>query len=141
MDWLKFLNENEPALTVLGAVLAAFWGFIVWIWSRHKKFMKYQNTALVKLGEGIANDRKESLSEHAKIKETLMSYRAELHLFKKEMEPLKPAILNLEGAIRNQQHTINDYVEKMGKVSGKLDAVFAVFEAQARATDVLKRGK
>lgn len=144
IDWLEVAKEYGPAtLSVVGSVLAflisTLWAAAIWAYGRHRKQMTTLQKAVLRVVETQTSDREATAGEHGKIKEVFLGYRAEIHLLKLEISPLKAGMLNLEGAVKNQNDTINKYVEKMGVVSGKLDAVFSVFEAKARATDILKQ--
>ena len=146
IDWLSLAKDyGEAALSVVGTVLvflvSTVSGVAAWAFKRHKARMAKHYNLITELGKAFVGFKEGSAQDHAKIKEAVMGQRAEIHLLKQTIDPLKAGMLNLEGAIRNQNDTLNRYVEKMGVVQGKLDAVFSVFDAQAaRATDVLKRG-
>lgn len=55
---------------------------------------------------------------------------------RKDLKDVAKAMENLAGAVKHQQTIVNDYVEKMGKVSGQLEAVFRFIDAPARTTDL-----
>jgi hypothetical protein len=141
---VEFAKEYGPmAMTVLGAVASAIFSGLMWIakwaWDKHQAEMASVTQAMNRLEKNIVDNRTLATADHIKIKEVLQMFRAEMHLLKVGVDPLKAGILTLEGQVRNQNETINRYVEKMGVVSGKLDAVFRFIDAQPRQTDSLNK--
>lgn len=145
IDWLDLAQEYGPAaLSVVGSILAAlFSGFCAaatWAWSKHKdRTLKLQMT-ITEIGRMLNAYRDNSSTEHGKLRDTILGQRAELHLLRQTVDPIKGGMLNLEGVIKNQNDTINRYVEKMGVVQGQLQAVFKFLDAAPRATDIKLRG-
>ena len=137
---LTLAKEYGPgAFSVVGSVLAflfsTFWAAVIWAWRKHKAHMETLENLIHSLKEHVDHDREQNASEHLFIKESMAAFRAEVHLLELQVNPLKAGLLTLEGAVRNQNETINRYVEKMGVVSGKLDAVFRFIDAVPRPTD------
>lgn len=140
-DVIDLVKEYGPAvMTVIGSVASVIFSWLLWLvrflWKKHKAQTKHLRDSIVEIGKLFSEYKDASTTEHAKIKETMTAYRAELHLLKVTVEPLKAGILSLEGAVKNQNDTINRYIEKMGVVQGKLDAVFKFIDAPNRSTDL-----
>ncbi len=141
---VELAKEYGPmAMTVLGAVASAIFSILMWIakwaWEKHQSEMNSVTQAMARIEKNVADNRHLATADHIKIKEVLQMFRAEMHLLKVGVDPLKTGILTLEGQVRNQNETINRYVEKMGVVSGKLDAVFRFIDAQPRQTDSISK--
>lgn len=126
-------------LSVMGGILALFSSALVTIaryaWKSHQKRMELMATALRDLANGIKKTGDHSESEHKKIWDAVNGLRAEFHLGNQRTDHIKAGLLSVEGTIKNQQDTIMKYVERLVTVDSKLDAVFRIIDARARATD------
>lgn len=129
IDWAELFRSYGPVIaSVIGSILTAVFTLILWLvrwgWKKHKRQMLAIAKSIESTGQVLEAYQKQSALEYDKLRESLLAYRAELYLLKQTIEPLKAGMLSIEGQIKNQNDTINRYVEKMGIVSGKLDAVF-----------------
>jgi len=140
-DLLNFLKEYGPTiLSAVGSILTAVFSVGLWMlqygWKKHKRQMSLLSKSIDTLSETFSKLQDHTRVEHGAIKESLMVYRAEMHLLKQSIEPIKGGMLGLEGAINHQSQRVDRYIERMGAMEGKFDAVFRFIDAAKRATDV-----
>lgn len=146
-QWLQLAIDLGPAVAaVVGGILAFLWSVFMlaarWAWKRHQEKMQEHTdalTAVAKAHESLKGALSAALeinhAEHERVRKHIDALRAEIHLGKTESQALKGGLLNLEGAIKQQQNVINSYVEKMGEINGKFSAIFKFIDAPRRATD------
>lgn len=137
---IEIAKEFGPlVLSAVGALLALLGSLAATIarsaWRSHRSQMSLMADALKKLAEAIADAEKENKGEHDKVRSTLQNLRAELQLSATKSEYLKAGMLSLEGALKSQVSRLDGYIEKLGQVHSKLDALFKFIDAPRRATD------
>lgn len=123
---------GPPILAAVGAVMSAVMGCAIWIaqkaWGVHTARLEAVGSRIVALEDAVADSGE-------KQRKAIQAMRAELELAKRGAEVLKAGMLSLEGATKAQQATINAYIESMGQMKGKLDAIFRFMDASPRASD------
>jgi len=137
--WLPgvFEGHGETALTIAGSVLSfiftAIWGTLVMLWKSQKKRMDNVDDNIDSLCTSLRETRNTLSDQTNAIKDSVLSYRSEIIHLKAEIEPLRKTVSNIEGAVKNQNVTINNYVEKVGEINGQLDSVFLFIEQYPRS--------
>jgi chromosome segregation ATPase len=130
---------KEWAPTVLSAVATMFFGVLnamaVYMWRQYKTKNKQLVDAVKKMAEDLQSYREGSAADHQKIADQVKAQRAEMHLMKKDIEPVKAGLLQIEGVLKHQGQRLDDYVKTLGTVEGTLKAIFKFIDAPKRATD------
>lgn len=139
-DVLQFVKDYGPAfLGIVGSIIASLLGALGFLlriaWRRHAKAMVAQAKSIEHLAEALQGNKESSRAEHGKIWEALQAFRAESHLTKNGLDYLKSGLLASEGAMKHQTSRIDAYIERMGQLDAKIEAVFRWLDANKRATD------
>ena len=139
LDLLLSQDFSEQTKLKVGVLLAVSVILTSWLiknlYKKQKKQAVELVAALALIEKNISYNRTLATADYSKVKEILQAFRGEMHLLKIGVDPLKGCLFSLEGQLKNQNDTLMKYVEKMGVVSGKLDAVFRFIDAQPRNSD------
>lgn len=131
-----FEEYSQLILGILGSVMSVFFSGFVWAvksaWKAHRKEISCLSNSIANLRESHVEAR----NHQAKLTDITQGLRAEMHLATKSMDYAKMGLTALEGAIQQQQKTINQYVERIAMIDGQLAAVFKFVDAKRRSTDV-----
>lgn len=138
IDWLAIARQYGPAAaSVVGSIvtgaLTLIWATLMLFWRMQKRRMDKVDVQIGRLCRSVREGREQASEENEKMRETLASYRSEVVHLKAQVEPLKASVQSIEGAVKTQNTTINNYVERMGEVNGQLDTVFRFIESYPRS--------
>lgn len=138
---IDLMRELGPALlAIVGVLLSsllAVVGFMArQIWAAHKGQIKAVAKLIAELGEELKTHSKNAQNENLRLWEAVQALRAEVQLAKQANEHLKSVFMSVEGAIQMQHKTITEYTAQMVRTDGKLEAVFRILDAKARASDL-----
>lgn len=139
-EWDILKTFGPYVLSAAGFVLAGIFTAIAavakYAWKSHQRRMEMMATALTELAKGIKSTGDMAQDEHKKIWDAIQGLRAELQLSTQRTEHVKAGLLKVEGSMVTQCDRIDRFIAAMTVVNSKLDAVFKVFDAPKRATDI-----
>lgn len=137
--WKLLEVFGPPVLAVVGAVctlvFSALAGLLRWAWGKHQRRMGLMAEALTELAQAVRSQRESHEAEDQRLWDAVQGVRAEVALAARSSDSHRAGMLSLEGAIKAQTGTLNSYIERMGKMEGKFEAIFRFMDAPRRASD------
>lgn len=141
LDLLQISKDYGPAaLSLVGSLaLAAFGvasGVARWAWKKHTERMSKMAESIQLLAKAIKENAKNNHDEHSTMWKAVHGLRADLQVTIQRIDPVSKELLEVQGSLKTLNQTIMNYIERMGIMSGKLDAVFRFMDASKRSSDV-----
>lgn len=138
---LELAKQYGPTiLSIVGALLMALFSglaaLVRWAWQSHRKQMEAMAADIKALARDVAAAKDENHDEHSKVWRSIQDLRAQLLVFNQCIEHVKVGLSSAEGSMKSHTFRLDGYIEKIGKIDSKLEAVFRWLDANKRATDM-----
>lgn len=141
VDLLHILKDYGPAaLSIVGSIALAAFGVAStvarWAWKKHLERMNKMSEAIQSIARAVQKNSNLNHDEHSAMWKSVHGLRADLQATIQRIDPVSKELLEVQGSLKTLNQTIMNYIERMGIMSGKLDAVFRFMDASKRSSDL-----